>query len=67
MNKKVKMVQSTPHKWQLLTQNGTLLKADITANDIFEAKEFVVRYISSFSCWDYEIIPLEDENRTAWT
>lgn len=58
------MVQLTPHKWQIESQNGAVIQTDITAHGQDEAKEYAKRYISSFSDWDFKIIPLIIENNT---
>lgn len=55
------MVQLTPHKWQIETQNGSVMQTGITAHSVSEAVDYVNRYISSFNGWNYEIVLLETE------
>lgn len=59
--KTVIMRQVSSHKWQLETPRGEIMKDQITANNDSEAREFVTRYISSFSDWDYELAPMMKE------
>lgn len=53
------MIQLTDHKWQLETDKGFVLKSDITAHSISEAKDYANRYISSFGSWSYDIVTLK--------
>ncbi len=59
MQPRVKMVQLTPHNWQIQNETGTVLQTDITAHSEYEAREYVKRWVSSFSGWDFLLVPLE--------
>lgn len=55
----IKMVQVSKHKWMLVTSNDNVLQEDINVFSIFEAEDYVKRYISSFQNWNYVLIPME--------
>ena len=61
-DKKVKIVQTSQHKWKLVTPQGTVLTEDLTLNSVFDAERYVKAYISSFSGWSYAIVPLSRRN-----
>lgn len=58
---KVRMVQRSKNRWELQTSKGYPLQTDITVSSKKEAEDFVKRYLTSFNCWTYEIIPLEEK------
>jgi hypothetical protein len=52
------MIQTEPCTWKIMTEKGIILKDDIKVSMIYEAEDYVKRYISSFNSWTYELIPL---------
>lgn len=59
------MVQLTPHNWQIRNQAGTVLQTDITAHSAYEAAEYAKRWVSSFSCWEYELVLLDNNAKVS--
>jgi len=55
------MRQTFPAKWELVSQNGTVLQKDITCGSFAEALEFVRRYASSFSDWTFSVEPMKKD------
>lgn len=58
------MVQLSKHKWRIETQNGTVIKDDVTVHSISEATEYIKRYISSYNDWDFNILPLKKREKS---
>lgn len=59
-NKRIKMIQRSKHKWDLLAPNDKVMVSDLTLNSIFEAIRYAEGYCSSFNCWSYVIVPKKD-------
>lgn len=61
MNNKtiVLMCQVMPARWEITTQNGTVLKRDINVGTNTDAYEYARAYVSSFSDWTFELVPLK--------
>ena len=57
----VQMVQTSRNRWKLLAPKGHVMVDDIVLSNIHEAKEFVDKYISSFTGWSYDVIPMKGE------
>ena len=62
-NKLVKMIQIHQANWTIQTATGTILKEDITLGLYDEAEEYVRKYITSFSGWSYEMLPLKPKTK----
>lgn len=60
MKKHVLMIQTEPCTWRIESEAGIILKDDIKVSIIYEAEDYVKRYVSSFTDWTYELIPLGD-------
>ncbi len=58
-DKRVIMRQLTSSLWQIENAKGIVLQYDIVAHGLYEAENYVKRWISSFPNWDYEIILLQ--------
>lgn len=58
----VKMVQVSRHRWEIQTQHGYVLKADITVSNPMEAEMFVKNYISSYLAWSYVVQPIKPKD-----
>lgn len=61
--KKVKMVQMTQCNWRIETLSGSVMKADIMLGLQAEAEEYVRKYLTSFTDWSYEMVPLNNTNK----
>lgn len=59
---KVLMIQYHPMKWRIETESGFVLQYDISV-EYFRAEEYVRNWISSFSCWEYEMRPMKENGR----
>lgn len=57
----VRMVQCTPHLWRIENMQGKAIQEGITAHSVYEAEEFVKKFISSFRNWTYIIVKLGDQ------
>ena len=55
----VSIVQMTKFRWQLESSKGHIIKNDIFLSTRLEAENYVKNYVSSFTNWDYEVIPKE--------
>ncbi len=64
MQPTVRMVQTSRHRWQLLSPNNNIMVDDILCQSPHKAEEWVKSYISSFPRWDYVIIPKGGINAT---
>jgi len=60
-SKRLKMIQRSNHKWDLVSPKDKVITGDITINSIFEAIAYVEAYISSFQGWSYIVIPQKDK------
>jgi hypothetical protein len=49
----------TKFRWQLESSKGHIIKNDIFLSTRLEAENYVKNYVSSFTNWDYEVIPKE--------
>lgn len=57
----VQMVQTGKHTWSIKsTSSGAIIQSNITIHNEYSANEYVKRYVSSFSDWTYEVVPLKD-------
>lgn len=54
----VKMVQTSKYQWQLLSQKDTIICDNIAFGTVYEAEEWVKKYISSYMTWGYKIVTL---------
>jgi hypothetical protein len=57
----VRIVQTSKNRWQIETQSGFILQSDITVSSPREAENFIKDYISSYRCWTYKVVPLEEK------
>lgn len=55
----VYMVQIMPQLWRIESKSGAILQDDIRCYSLQDAEKLVKMYISSWSCWRYELKPLE--------
>lgn len=60
---KLKIVQQSQVNWQIQTPSGHVLQRDITIASPHEAERFIKGYISSFTNWTYEVVPIKKEVR----
>lgn len=56
---KIRIVQMAQSRWEIQTRHGYILKGDITVSTAHDAELYVKNYLSSFLCWEYEVIPLK--------
>lgn len=54
----VKMVQVTPHTWQIVSQKGNVIQNEIIAHSLYEADQFIRKWVTSFLHLDYILVPL---------
>lgn len=59
----VLMVQISQSRWEIQTRNGFVLQGDITVSTNHEAEDAVKRYISSYLCWNYKMVPLKKDEK----
>lgn len=59
----LRIVQVSKHMWQLENSKGTVLTSDLTLESTYRAEEWIKNYISSFHCYNYEVIPLKKEKK----
>lgn len=60
-DKCLKMIQTSKHKWRIESPNGAILVEDLVIDSVKHAHDYVKGYISSFSGWSYELIPIRKE------
>lgn len=53
----IKMIQESTNRWRIESDTGIVLTDDIILGKL-EAEDYMKRYISSYSTWTYEIIPM---------
>ncbi len=58
-DREVKMIQRSKQRWDIVAPKGHILLEGIVVGTRHEAEEFVKKYVSSFLCWSYVIIPKE--------
>lgn len=58
---KLIMIQIQRCYWQVQTPNGKVLRDNITISSVLEAKLYIENYISSFTNWGYDIMPIKKE------
>lgn len=60
IDKRVRMVQISPYRWQLISPKGHVLVDDILANNKRDAEAWAKSYISSFHGWEIQLEPKEE-------
>lgn len=55
---KVKLVETLPNKWQIVSEKGHVIQTDINLSP-FKARDFMRNWISSFNGWTYDIEPIK--------
>lgn len=55
----VYMVQFMPTLWRIESKDGRVLQDDIRIYSLRDAEKYIANWITSFSCWKYELKPLE--------
>jgi hypothetical protein len=60
---KVRMVQTMQHRWKIETEKGVVMQEDIILQNPTQAQGYVTNYISSFSGWTAEVVPLKKEKK----
>lgn len=55
------MVQTMQFRWKIETDQGHVLQDDIMLQNSYEANKYAQNYISSFSGWTVDIVPLKKE------
>lgn len=64
---KLIMKQTAKSRWRLESEKGFVFKNDITISNIKEATMYIKAYISSFINWDFDVIPLEKDDKNDTT
>lgn len=59
----VRMVQLSRGCWEIQTRHGYVLKGDLQFGSKTEAEGYVRAYLSSFQCWNYELVPLRKSKK----
>lgn len=52
------MRQTSRYNWDIVSKKGSILQADLSFKDAYQAEQYVKNYITSFQSWDYEMEPL---------
>lgn len=60
---KLKIVQNSQVNWHVQSPNGTILQKDITIASHYDAERFIKNYVSSFTNWGWEVVPMEHKPR----
>lgn len=60
MDRKVKIVQETKHRWRIENAEGLTILKDLTLESAYRAEEYIKNYISSFIAYNYEVVPLKE-------
>lgn len=53
----VYMIQTNKHLWEIRSSSGQLLGEKSLAS-IFQAQDYIEKWISSYTNWTYEMVPL---------
>lgn len=56
----VKMVEVNYGRWEIQTRRGYVIKGEIYVGTKTEAEDYIKRYLSSYLCWNYELIPMKE-------
>lgn len=56
------MVQMMPVDWQIVSQSGAIVVKNIKIATLWEAEDYVRRYISSYHGVTYRMIPLKTKD-----
>lgn len=57
----VLMIEVLPNLWRIESDKGFILQDEIYCYGLHKAAEYVKNYVSSFSCWQYELKPMESK------
>ena len=52
--------QVSKHKWRIETTKGIVLVDELILDNPNQADEYARCYVSSFTGWMYEVVPLEE-------
>lgn len=55
----LKMIQITPHLWQVVSPKGSIMQNNVIAHNATEATEYIKRYASSWPEMGYTVLPLD--------
>lgn len=59
--KLVIMRQISNSIWYIENTKGTILQKDIVAHGVYEAENYIKRWVSSFPNWEYQLILLRKD------
>lgn len=59
----VRIVQKSQVNWEIQTRSGHVLVPNITLSRPSDAEIYVKGYISSFQCWNYEVVPIVKDKK----
>jgi hypothetical protein len=61
MGHKVKMVQVSKHRWNLVAPKGHVMVEGLYLESPFKASEWCAAYISTFQSWSFELILKQED------
>lgn len=50
-------------RWQIENSQGIVIVDDLRLESVYRATEYIRKYVSSYQCYGYEVIPLTKENK----
>lgn len=55
------MIETSKNRWELQGPKGNTISENIPVNSKTEAEEWIKAYISSFTGWEYAMLPKENK------
>lgn len=52
------MRQTGTYKWEIVSEKDVILQPDISLGSLYQAHDYISRWITSYTGWMYEVIPL---------
>lgn len=66
MTTKVLMRQTGKYTWEIVSDKGVKLQENISLGSLYQAHEYINRWVSSYHGWDYEVVPLDKNSEVKY-
>ena len=62
----VKMRQLSKYQWQIESPKGHVIQTGISFASPYKAEQYVIRYVSGFLNWSYDLVLMEGQEATKY-